>query len=58
LTAPCPPQPVPPSIQCLILRPAHLLVTFLSVRNCDFSIRERHVKAKLGQTLKNYFSAA
>ena len=23
-------------------RPAHLLVTFLSVRNCDFSIRERH----------------
>jgi RND family efflux transporter MFP subunit len=45
LTAPRPPQPVPPSVQCLIVRPAHLLVTFLSVRNCDFSIRERQVKA-------------
>ncbi len=44
LTAPRPPQPVPPSVQCLIIRPARLLVTFLSVRNCDFSIRERHVR--------------
>jgi hypothetical protein len=46
LTAPRPPQPVPPIDQWIIVRPARPLpafsATFLSVRNYDFSIRERH----------------
>jgi len=48
LTAPRPPQPVPPSDHmhyCPSRVPPALIVTFLPARNYDFSIRERHDSA-------------